>query len=234
MEKRLTKFSTKHDSLVNNGGKCKFILLEDLTHQFNAKKPCILDLKMGTRQHGPGACSRKAKRQTQKCRSSTSATLGFRFNGMKVWKENLSSFESKDKYWGRSLRSHDVLESLCFFFDNGQGLRKGAIMAFIDRLTELRGTIRKTPCQFYATSLLLIYNGACNYESKSMPDEDSQEDLVDVRVIDFANCVSAFDIPGDEYENIPDSGFIHGVDTLIEHMQQLLSGTSNNESPHLW
>ena len=48
--------------------------MENLTYRYH--KVCILDLKMGSRQHGDDADEAKAKLQIDKCATTTSSSHG--------------------------------------------------------------------------------------------------------------------------------------------------------------
>lgn len=89
------------------------IFLEDLCRGF--RRPCILDLKMGTRSHADDASPQKRARHMAKCRASTSLALGLRLCGMQVYDAAAGAFRYQDKYYGRALQVADVPAALFRF-----------------------------------------------------------------------------------------------------------------------
>ena len=82
----------------------RFLMLEDLTHPFRHGRPCILDVKMGTRQYRADASPEKEQRQRLKSSTTTTGQFGLRLNGMQVWQKTEGVYAVKDKYWGRSVQ----------------------------------------------------------------------------------------------------------------------------------
>lgn len=237
---------TQRDSRVSY-----FLLLEDLTA--GMKKPCIMDLKMGTRQYGVEATAKKQKSQQRKCAQTTSRELGVRVCGLQVWDAKSQEYVFRDKYYGRSIKAGpEFQEALTRFLYDGADrtsiLRH--IPTVLHKLSKLEVIVQRLRgYRFYAASLLVTYDGVQsdqnNYDTAI---EDSTTDFatdnedmnyvrkrknkreIDFKIADFANSVTPQDLAMDkscppQHPDEPDRGFLKGLRSLRRYFLKIQQDT---------
>ncbi|KAJ1942982.1 inositol polyphosphate kinase kcs1 [Kickxella alabastrina] len=164
------------DADAIDGSTHQFILMADLTA--STRRPCILDLKMGTRQHGVNAPPKKVISQTIKCAATTSKELGVRMCGLQVFKADRNRYLFQDKYYGRSLNKFTFQRSLLEFLDNGQDVMFFLIPSLLTKLRNLYRTVEQMHgFRFFGSSLLLVYDG---YEATHIAEQQSAAALPEI------------------------------------------------------
>ena len=211
-----------------------FLVLEDVTN--NHKKPHVLDLKVGTQQHGTHESEAKIKSKTFKCKTTTSATLGLRVGGMQYF-DKQGHLIVRGKKWGRQLKDHhlkeavqqfvsesprspalpDVSQDMDYSSESEEAIpsdtdiepapaRKTIVNSVVEQLDDLIEAVKEVEWRFYGCSALVAFDA----NDCSTPS---------VKLIDFANA----ELSGHQGF---DEGFVFGLQNLRNIFQQTLSSTA--------
>lgn len=215
-----SKWSVRCSSVVTPGA-CEYLVLENLTYGYN--KPCVLDLKIGTRMYGDFATQEKIKSQQVKAKETTSGKLGLRVCGFQRYSQTEKEFQKVDKYAGRRADEEKFRQLLETFFTIKGRVQTSVIRTLVNQCKKLRKIIAELDgFRFYSSSLLILYEGGHHSKRAKFSDQDDADDDTEeedqehshdeeifvrrgplIKLIDFAN-VAHPDIMIDEHEIIND------------------------------
>jgi 1D-myo-inositol-tetrakisphosphate 5-kinase/inositol-polyphosphate multikinase len=220
-------------------GDMDYLCLEDLTRSF--VRPCIVDLKMGRFSHDPHTAD-VAKIERECAKFPPQAHLGFRLVGMKVWDREEGAYRVFGKKFGCRLRISDeedassahrvtvsVDAALRTFFDTGRAPRHPLVAARcfegVQRIANWFANQRSL--HFYASSLLIMYEGATEADVIASLGPDADAALVareraayprtQVHMIDFGHVhPTSAQYHSASLKSVAfDPGYQHGLSQLM-------------------
>ena len=158
----------------SNGGKIttdSAIVMENVAAGF--KKPNILDVKLGARLWADDAPIEKRKRLDEAASQTTSASLGFRICGMRLWQGfdatgqddvQPDGYTHYGKNYGKQFTSDTVGQGFKEYLRLNSTSRdsknvRRVIRRFIADLRAMRAVLENEESRMYSASLLFVYEG---------------------------------------------------------------------------
>ncbi|XP_046359392.2 inositol polyphosphate multikinase-like isoform X1 [Haliotis rufescens] len=145
---------------VEERAEVRHLKLENTMSRF--RKPCMIDIKMGHVTSDPLAWPEKVAQRRSKY--PYAEKLGFSLSGMTLYNPEKREFETVDKYICHNYSVDQVLvEGLGKYFGFPENPRKDVILCLLHKLQRIRRWfLRQRQFAFYASSLLIVYEGLQN------------------------------------------------------------------------
>jgi len=199
---------------LEDGTMVEYLMMENLTKDFS--KPCIMDVKIGTKTYGPDASDKKMAQQDASY-AGTKQPFGFSVPGLSVHVgEEKDTVIMKGKEYGRTLNIDNIHELLEMYLDinNQPEVAKELSKIFVEDLEKVLQLFQyQTTFHFFASSLLFVYDAAAANNFNETKDVQSLRKSVSLKMIDFAHVWKA--------DGETDQNYVKGVESLIELFQKV-------------
>ena len=183
-----------------------------IAHSFSPlHSPSILDIKLGTHTDHPDCGPAKLKTHLRIDAITTTPVLGYRFSGMNVYQSATRALKVYGKTYAISWDPARIEEPLTEYLRNGDVVRYDVLPAFVEKLRVVRDFLAKRTHNFYAASLLFVYD---------TPDGEGEGSAPEIRLIDFAHV-------WDTKEYDVDSGALVGVENVIKVFESMAKKASD-------
>ncbi|CAG8696752.1 16783_t:CDS:2 [Cetraspora pellucida] len=154
------------------------ICIENVLIKF--KKPCVMDVKLGTQLWGKDADERKRQKAIRKAESTTSSSMGIRITASRVYGKSSDNYTHYSREYCRSLTPDTIMTCFADFFmaEISLSQRQLIIDRFIEDLTLFLEDLENHDVRLRGASLLFIYEGDPNalMDALNKEDEDAQNE----------------------------------------------------------
>jgi hypothetical protein len=202
----------------------QILLLEDVTDGY--RHACVMDVKIGYSTAAEDAAEHKRIEAQLKDRDTTTHSLALRICGLRVF--DGTTYQCRDKSWGKALTDDGFFDGLRFFFDpRGDGSptvrrrRRATLVSIVEQLERLATFMeQQRDFRFYASSLLFVYDAILEHSSND-DDETADERAPRIAMIDMAH-VFAY-----RNDSVGDNGYSVAIQNLLRYFRRLI-----DESDH--
>lgn len=210
-------YGTEFIKASDGSGLHPHLVLQDAVSDY--VKPCIMDIKIGSRTWYPQASEDYVSKCLRKDRGSTSVSLGFRISGLQIYQGEESGYWKPDRKHIKKFTVDDVRSILRKFVSSNQSGNSdydpdcalaygvyGGSSGISSQLKELKSWFEyQKDFHFYSCSILLIYDGES--ETKGGNPQSS------IKLIDFAHVF--------EGNGVIDHNFLGGLCSLISLISEI-------------
>lgn len=187
-----------------------FIVIDNLTEGMT--RPCMMDVKLGRREHDLWTGDTKREYLTKKCMESTSHEYSIRYCGRIVWEhddthKNEYKQIKSSKLEGRTTDIKIVEKNIVSFFDYAGDKKEETVKAAIENLKVMRKVFEEQNLyMIYSSSVLFVYDAA-------------NPGLCRVKLIDFAHAVDKILITDSDEKGV-DRDLVDGVAILTSILEK--------------
>ncbi|CAI2162128.1 5756_t:CDS:2 [Funneliformis geosporum] len=184
---------------------------------FSFKKPCIMDLKLGTQLWGEDADEPKRQKMIQKAKITTSSSIGIRIVGFQVYQRSTDSYFNYTKEESYSATPDTVQSIFANFFtaEISNDHRRLIIKRFLSDLETFFKVLENQELRLYSSSLFFVYEGDSDALTEAIKKEqDELKEIKGIKMIDFAHSFFRKGIGKDE-------GALFGLRNTINYFKGL-------------
>ncbi|NWV57831.1 IPMK multikinase, partial [Daphoenositta chrysoptera] len=165
-----------------------------------------------------------------------------------VYHVSSDSYETQNQHYGRSLTKETVKDGISKFFHSGYCLRKDVVAASIQKVEKILEWFEgQTQLNFYASSLLFVYEGSCQATTVRLSDVTLAEKrrvpkglLSDGDVLEYNNNIHVINstengkIEASVSKGLSKFYALHKKACSKRHHSQLSLKVENSEQDNVW
>ncbi|CAI0547983.1 unnamed protein product [Linum tenue] len=205
----------------DGSGRKPHLVLEDITSGHS--KPCVMDIKIGSRTWYPQASEDYIQRCFKKDRETSSLSLGFRVSGLQVYGNKESEVWKPERKVVKRVIGDKVRLVLKQFVSSNPSMDLdsnpdccyassvyGGSTGILAQLLELKAWFEdQTTYHFNSCSVLMLY------EKKLLGPKEGGSTAAEVKLVDFAHVT--------EGNGVIDHNFLGGLCSLIKFISEILT-----------